>query len=117
MEKFDKKKSIFTYEDKYTYEYFVDVCETCPTGLFWVPIIYIFLICLGIGAFIYFPNPTLTNLIIAIIISILGLIVGIIWATKIWKTKGTMWFVSQVSATPDLDNLVDAEKETKQGSR
>ena len=23
MEKFDKKKSIFTYEDKYTYEYFV----------------------------------------------------------------------------------------------
>ena len=49
MEKFDKKKSIFTYEDKYTYEYFVDVCETCPTGLFWVPIIYIFLIFLGIN--------------------------------------------------------------------
>ena len=49
MEKFDKKKSIFTYEDKYTYEYFVDVCKTCPTGLFWIPIIYIFLICLGIN--------------------------------------------------------------------
>lgn len=49
MEKFDKKKSIFTYEDKYTYEYFVDVCETYPTGLFWVPIIYIFLICLVIN--------------------------------------------------------------------
>lgn len=49
MEKFDKKKSIFTYEDKYTYEYFVDVCKTCSTGLFWVPIIYIFLICLGIN--------------------------------------------------------------------
>jgi len=49
MEKFDKKKSIFTYEDKYTYEYFVDVCETYPTGLFWVPIIYIFLIFLGIN--------------------------------------------------------------------
>ena len=75
------------------------------------------LIGLGIGAFIYFSNPTLTNLIIAIFISILGLIVGIIWATKIWKTKGTMWFVSQVIATPDLDNFVDAEKETKQGSR
>lgn len=49
MEKFDKKKSLFTYDGKYTYEYFVDVCETCPTGLFWVPIIYIFLICLGIN--------------------------------------------------------------------
>lgn len=75
-----------------------------------------FLIGLGIGAFIYFPNPTLTNLIIGIVISIIGLITGIIWATKIWKTKGTMWFVSQVSATPDLDNLIDLEKETKQGS-
>ena len=75
-----------------------------------------FLIGLGIGAFIYFPNPTLTNLIIGIVISIIGLIAGIIWATKIWKTKGTMWFVSQVSATPDLDNLIDLEKETEQGS-
>ena len=49
MEKFDKKKSIFTYEDKYTYEYFVDVCETYPTGLFWGQIIFIFLICLVIN--------------------------------------------------------------------
>ena len=71
----------------------------------------------GIGAFIYLRNPTLTNLIIGIAISMLGLIVGIIWATKIWKTKGTMWFVSQVSATPELDNLIEAEKETKQDSR
>ena len=62
------------------------------------------LIGLCIGAIIYFPNPTFTTLIIAIIISVLGLLVGIIWATKIWKTKGTMWFVSQVSATPDFDN-------------
>ena len=76
-----------------------------------------FLIGSGIGAFIYFQNPTLTNLIIGMVISILGLIVGIIWATRIWKTKGTIWFVSQVSATPDLDNLVDAEKKKKQESR
>lgn len=76
-----------------------------------------FLIGLGIGAFIYFPDPTLTNLIIAIVISLVGLILGIIWATKIWKTKGTVWFMSRLSATPELDNLVDTEKEKKQGGR
>lgn len=65
-----------------------------------------------IGALIYFPNSTQTNLIIAIAIIILGLVVGILWANKIWKTKGTMWFVSQISATPELDHL-ESVKDTK----
>ena len=43
MEKFDKKKSVFMYE------YFVDVCKTYPTVLFWWQIIYIFLIFCGIN--------------------------------------------------------------------
>lgn len=49
MEKFDKKKSLFTYEGKYTYEYFVDVCKTYPAILFWGQIIYTFLIFFGIN--------------------------------------------------------------------
>lgn len=49
MEKFDKKKSIFTYDGKYTYEYFVDVCKTYPAILFWGQIIFIFLILFGIN--------------------------------------------------------------------
>ena len=49
MKKFDKKKSIFTYEGKYTYEYFVDVCKTYPAILFWGQIIYTFLIFFGIN--------------------------------------------------------------------
>jgi hypothetical protein len=73
------------------------------------------LIGLGITAFIYFPNPTETRLIISIIVAVLGLLIGIVWANRIWKTKGTMWFVSQISATPDLDNLIGkgTEKETE----
>ncbi len=63
-----------------------------------------FLISLGIAAYIYFSNPNQSNLIIAISIGILGLTIGVVWATKIWITKGTFWFVSQISATPDLDN-------------
>lgn len=34
---------------------------------------------LGIAAFIYFPNPTETRMIIAIIVAVLGLIIGIVW--------------------------------------
>lgn len=49
MEKFDKKKSLFTYDGKYTYEYFVDAYKTYPTALFWVQVVLIFLIFLGIN--------------------------------------------------------------------
>ena len=75
------------------------------------------LISLGIGAAIYFPSPTLTRLIIAMIIVSFGLVIGIVWANRIWKTKGTMWFVSQISATPDLDNLEKNQTKEKKGSR
>ena len=74
------------------------------------------LIGLIIGSVIYFPNPTETKLVIAIIISVFGLVIGIVWANRIWKTKGTIWFVSQVSATPELDNLTGKETEKNKDS-
>jgi hypothetical protein len=67
------------------------------------------LIGLIIGAIIYFPNPNITRLVLGIIIAILGLVIGIIWATKQWKGKGTIRFMSRVMATPELDNS-DEEK-------
>jgi len=69
------------------------------------------LFCVLIGAFIYFSNPTTTRLVIALVIALFGLIVGILYATHIWKTKGTIWFVSRVSATPELDEEIKKEKE------
>ena len=63
------------------------------------------LFALIISCIIYFSNPTQTNLIIGIAILLLGLIAGIVYANKIWKTKGTLWFVSQISATPDIDKM------------
>ena len=60
---------------------------------------------LGIGALIYVPSPTLTRMMLAIAIGLAGLIVGIIWANKRWKGKGTMWFLSQTNSTPDLDGF------------
>jgi hypothetical protein len=34
-----------------------------------------------------------------------GLILGIMWATRIWKKQGTSTFMSRVNTSPDLDNL------------
>lgn len=69
------------------------------------------LLCCVIGAVIYFPNPSSTKLIIAVCIVLFGLVGGILYANKIWKTKGTVWFISRVSATPELDNeKVDKQK-------
>jgi disulfide bond formation protein DsbB len=62
-----------------------------------------------IAAYIYFSNPTDLRLFIAISVALLGLILGIVLATRIWKKQGTMNFVSRISATPELDN-VDEEK-------
>jgi hypothetical protein len=65
---------------------------------------------LVIAALIYFSNPTILRLLIAIGIALIGLIVGIVFDTRIWKKQGTMHFLSRVSATPELDNLDEEKK-------
>jgi len=62
------------------------------------------LLCYGIGGLIYYKNPSQTNLIIGICIGSIGLITGILYANKIWKTKGTVWLMSNISASPEFDN-------------
>jgi hypothetical protein len=73
-----------------------------------------FLMGLVIGSIIYFPNPTAQRLLIGISFSLLGLVIGILWATKVWKTKeGTISFLSRTMATPELDNIEsESAKET-----
>jgi hypothetical protein len=63
-----------------------------------------FLIGLGFGVFFYFKYPTKSGLIIGLIFTLLGLLIGIVWASKIKKTKGTTAFMSQLMATPELDH-------------
>ena len=58
---------------------------------------------LVIGAVVYFYSPDSTGLVIGITATVFGLLVGIIWATKIWKKKGTITFLSRLIATPELD--------------
>ena len=59
------------------------------------------------GGFIYFTKPTDTRLVIAIVVAFAGLFIGIIWATRIWRRKGTMNFLSRAMATTELDEVDD----------
>ena len=38
-----------------------------------------------------------------LLITAIGGIVGVIWATKIWKKLGTTNFISRIDASPELD--------------
>ena len=61
----------------------------------------------GFGIYYYFPNQN--GMIFGIIVSIIGLVFGLIWATKKLKTTGTIHFLSRISATPELDNVEKTE--------
>lgn len=37
-------------------------------------------------------------------IAVIGLVIGIIWATRIWKKSGTLNFMSRINASPELDH-------------
>lgn len=56
-----------------------------------------------IGGILYLSYPTTTFAIIGCAIAIAGLAIGCIYANKQLKNKGTVWFISRVMATPELD--------------
>ncbi len=94
IEKNEKEESRMSF-----FDYFTEVIG-------WLQIVASpLLLGLIIAAFIYFSNPTLWRLIIAIGVALLGLIVGLVFATRIWKKQGTIHFVSRIMATPELDDL------------
>jgi len=64
------------------------------------------------GAIIYFNSENLIGKIAGISIGVLGLLIGIILATKIFKSKkGTVWFISRIMATPELDEEIEEEND------
>ena len=63
-----------------------------------------------IAVIVYANKPDRIGLMIAILISVSGLIGGIVFATKTWKKKGTVEFISRVRATPELDEIDQTKK-------
>ena len=92
-----KNRNTNTPERRSVFEYFAEIIG-------WIQIaISPFLVGIIVGAGIYLSKPNKSTLIIASIIVAIGLCIGIVWATKVWKKKGTIRFMSQTMATPELD--------------
>lgn len=73
-----------------------------------------FLVGLIIGAVVYLSNQTRGNLMIGIVIALIGLVIGIILANRVYKSKkGTVWFLSRTIATPEPDRKEDDEEDSK----
>jgi len=103
MEEISQQKNITTGK-KGVFDYFIEIVG-------WLQIAASpFLIGLIIGSIVYFPKPNTTRLIIGIAIATIGLCIGIVWATRVWRKKGTIHFMSRTMATPELDNINEDQK-------
>jgi len=46
-----------------------------------------------------------SRLVLGIDIAVVGIIIGCFWATRVMKSRnGTVWFMSSITATPELDD-------------
>ena len=70
-------------------------------------------------AFLLIGNTA--GLVVGIAIAIAALVLGVLYANRVWKKKGTMNFMSRVNASPELDYLEqDADQDkrhTTEGSQ
>lgn len=57
---------------------------------------------IALGVYVVWQDQI--GFIIAIIISIAGLITGIVWVTRVWKKKGTIDFLSRTKETQEIKN-------------
>lgn len=89
------------------------IFEECTEIIGWIQIfISPFLIGLFLAKIIYFSFDSIFAIIISILIVIIGTLVGIKFASKIYNSKeGTIHFVSRVSASPELDEKENSIKE------
>ena len=62
------------------------------------------LIGLVLGGLYYLYSPDANGKLIGSGIAIAGPVVGAIWATRVKKKHGTIWFMTRLMATPELDN-------------
>jgi len=56
-----------------------------------------------LAAAVYYYKQDRIGLILSIIILLAGIITGVIWATRIYRKRGTVNFMAKVSSNPELD--------------
>lgn len=90
------------------------IFETIAEVVGWIKIV-IAPLALGalIGWLIYYNKPDTIGIILGIVFSAIGLGLGIYWATKAWKGKGTVFVATRHMHSPDLDKKETQEQESK----
>lgn len=63
-----------------------------------------------LGFMIYSFKPGSTSFVIGILLTCMGLITGILWATNIWKKYGTIQFLSKLISTDRLKNKTGSDE-------
>lgn len=61
------------------------------------------LVGLALGGIYYLYSPDIAGKVVFIICACIGLLIGIVWATRVKKRHGTIWFISRIMATPELE--------------
>ncbi len=80
------------------------ILEAIPKIISWIQIFISPVLIGGISAFVVFLKLDNTvGTILSLILAISGSIIGFLFAEKARKGKGTVWFMSRVIATPELD--------------
>lgn len=69
-----------------------------------------FLIASAVGAGIYLSAPGRFTLAVGITAGVAGILIGVLWATRVWKKTGTTAFFSRLDATPELNKQEDGSE-------
>ncbi len=84
--------------------FLIDVCS-------WLKIIASpFLIAVVIAIIIYLNVSGTLGLVLSVSMPLVGLVVGVILATRIWEKQGTTAFLARIHATPELDKVNHEKK-------
>jgi disulfide bond formation protein DsbB len=82
----------------------IKILETILRIFAWLQIAFSpFIVGTIIGGLVYLYQPNGSTMLIGIALATVGLIVGIIWANKVWKNKGTVEQMVELLSTPELE--------------
>lgn len=80
----------------------------------WVNIMLSPTLIAGLFAVLIILNyPTTIGYSIGVALVCIGFLIGVLWATHIWKKIGTTTFMARIYASPDIDDAVRPKGENK----
>ena len=69
-----------------------------------------FLAGIFLGAILWFSYPKMISLLIWIVLTVIGLFVGIVWASKVNRRENIEEALTRIYETPDLDEMKNKER-------